>query len=140
MPGLLTDVNAEGHVEAIVRICESDDWNAYWTALDVRVYSFAAMALLEEATDLDVWEFCQSHDLLLVTANRNEQGEDSLEAAIKKLNRPSSLPVLTLARPKRLLLERAYCELAAIRLMEILLDIDLVRGTGRLWLPAAQRG
>ena len=31
--------------------------------------------------------------------------------------------------------ERAHAEDAAVRLMEILIDLEANRGTGRLWLP-----
>ena len=41
------------------------------------------------------------------------------------------------ADPKRLLGERAYAERVAIRLMEILLEVDRFRGSGRLYLPEA---
>src|SRR5947207_14902609 len=114
MLGLLADVTAEGHVEALLQICESDRWLAVWAALQVRVYNLEEAGLSKETDDFELWNFCQRHEMLLVTANRNERGVRSLQAAIEQLNEPHSLPVLTLARPKRLLRDRRYAELAAV--------------------------
>jgi hypothetical protein len=71
----------------------------------------------------------------LFTANRNQKGDDSLEATIRRENTPTSLPVLTLANAKRFEESREYAERVATRLLEYLLDIETYRGSGRLYLP-----
>ena len=76
-----------------------------WEALNVRTYDFAGPGLDREATDSGLWRFCQAHDLVLVTANRNAKGSASLEQAIRAHNTTSSLPVPTWADPKRLQLD-----------------------------------
>jgi hypothetical protein len=81
-----------------------------------------------------IWLRCQQDALLLVTANRNDERPDALETVIREGGK-DSLPVLTLANPRRIIRDRAYAELAAIRLMEILFDVELLRGSGRLYLP-----
>jgi len=43
--------------------------------------------------------------------------------------------VLTLANPGRIGRQRRYAELVAARLFDVLIDIDVLRGTGRLFLP-----
>jgi hypothetical protein len=48
---------------------------------------------------------------------------------------PDSLPVLTLADPDRIHREREYAELVVERLFEVLIDVNALRGTGRLYLP-----
>ncbi len=116
MPALLADLNAEGYLEILLQVCESDQWIAVWNALDVRVYNLQEAGLSTRATDLELWMFCQRHEMVLVTANRNRRGADSLQATIERLNRSRSLPVLTLARPKRLRRDRRYAERAAVRL------------------------
>jgi hypothetical protein len=45
-----------------------------------------------------------------------------------------SLPVLTISEPQRLLSSRAYARRVAERLMEYLIDVENLRGTGRLYL------
>lgn len=46
-----------------------------------------------------------------------------------------SLPVSTLADPDRFAVDRAYRDSAAVRLMDRIIDIELVRGSGRLYIP-----
>ena len=65
----------------------------------------------------------------------NDEGPDSLEATIRALNVPSSLPVLTIADPELVLASRDYAERVAIQVLEYLLDLDHFRGVGRLFVP-----
>ncbi len=58
-----------------------------------------------------------------------------MEAAIRQWNDPNCLPVLTLSDPRRVARDREYAEAVVERLIQILLEIDLARGTGRLFLP-----
>jgi len=41
----------------------------------------------------DVWLKCQAEEVLLITANRNDDGPDSLEATIRRHGTPQSLSV-----------------------------------------------
>jgi hypothetical protein len=70
-----------------------------------------------------------------ITANRNAEGPDSLEAAIRTLGTARSLPVVTIGDPDRLLRDRDYAQRAAAQLLEYLLDLENLRGTGRLYVP-----
>jgi hypothetical protein len=54
---------------------------------------------------------------------------------IRKHGAADSLPVLTLADPDRIGRDRAYAESIVVRLFEIFMDIDELRGAGRLYLP-----
>ena len=78
---------------------------------------------------------CQRAQVILLTANRNDEGPDSLAATIQQHNTTHSLPVFTLANDQRVLRDRQYAEAVADRLIEFLFDIDSYRGTGRLYLP-----
>jgi len=71
----------------------------------------------------------------LLTANRHDEGPDSLETTIRTLNVPSSLPVLTIADPELVLASRDYAERVAIQVLEYLLDLNHFRGVGRLFVP-----
>jgi hypothetical protein len=106
-----------------------------WDELHVGVQTFAALGLPPDASDADVWIKCQQADLILVTANRSARGSDSLEAVIREQNQWHHLPVVTIGDPERLGNDRPYTEQSAIKLLEILLDLDNLRGSGRLYVP-----
>ena len=72
---------------------------------------------------------------MLITNNRNEDSPESLEATIRQHNTPESLPVFTIGNLDNFRLSRAYAERVLKRLYEYLLEIDSLRGTGRLFLP-----
>jgi hypothetical protein len=108
--------------------------NSGWaTAVDVQ--DFERLGLPRDLPDVELWRICQERQVLLITANRNRSGPDSLEAALRALGTVDSLPVLTLADPDRILRDRAYADRVVERLIDICLDVDQVRGTGRLYLP-----
>ena len=135
MPGLLADVNADKYLDAVIAVCRSAAWRDLWNDLDVRVVRFSTLALPANAPDSEIWHFCQREGLLLFTDNRNADREDSLQATIVANVTPTSLPVLTPGNSQQLLSDRGYAQRAAIRMMEILMDVDRFRGTGRLFLP-----
>jgi hypothetical protein len=106
-----------------------------WTYLNLTVRFFPDLGMDRATPDRDVWRRSQEAELALITANRNEEGSDSLEATVRQLNARESLPVFTLADPERLVADRAYAERTADRLLEYLFDIEKYRGTGRLYVP-----
>ena len=77
----------------------------------------------------------QDRQIVLLTANRNHDGPDSLEAVIRGDTNPASLPVFTIADADRVLTSREYAERVILKLLDYLLDLDAYRGTGRLFLP-----
>jgi hypothetical protein len=103
--------------------------------LAIRVESFASLGLPENTSDATLWQFCQTQHIILITGNRNKAGPEALETVIEQNNTPISLPVLTIGVPPRVLSSRAYAERVATRLLEVLLDVEQYRGTGRLYLP-----
>jgi hypothetical protein len=135
MKGVLTDVNIQGQVRALFAILLGESWRDFWAAVNVPLRTFGDLGLAENAPDSVVWQRCQQEQLVLITANRNADGPDSPEATLRAHNTPESLPVFTVADPERVLHSKEYAERAAVRLLEYLLDIDRVRGTGRLYLP-----
>jgi len=134
-PGLLADVNVQGHVEVLLLVLESSEWAELWRSLQATAHTFADVGLSRDAKDVEVWRLCQERQLLLVTANRNNEGADSLEATIQTANTATSLPVLTLADAEKIRHSRTYAEQVALRLLEYLTDSENCRGTGRLYLP-----
>ncbi len=99
------------------------------------IETFESLGLDREIVDSGLWHTCQRERLILVTGNRNADGPDSLEETIRSSNTPQSLPVFTLANPRKILSDRAYATRVAIGLLEHLIEIDRYRGTGRIYLP-----
>ena len=101
----------------------------------MRIESFASLGLPANTSDAALWQLCQMQQIILITGNRNEDGPESLEAVLQASNTPASLPVFTISEPQRLLSSRAYTHRVVERLMEYLVDVENLRGTGRLYLP-----
>jgi hypothetical protein len=135
MRGILADTNIEGIMVHLGRIWLSDTWREFWFDLHLTIESFESLGLRADATDAMIWRTCQDLTLILITANRNADGPDSLEMVIRDENQPESLPVITLADARRVLRERAYAERTAEQILDYLMRIDQVRGVGRLFVP-----
>ena len=81
-----------------------------------------------------IWRFAQRQSILLVTGNRNYEGETSLQATIVKENMPDSMPVITISHKESLVLD-SYRQRVAKRLAAIIIYADDYRGAGRVFLP-----
>lgn len=82
-----------------------------------------------------VWRFCQAKGFYLLTSNRSEDAEDSLEATLRREGTPTSLPVFTLPLPDRVYHSPAFLERVVEKLLDFVLYADNIRGAGRLFLP-----
>lgn len=96
---------------------------------------FPHLGLAADTADSVLWRVCQERQLVLLTANRNHDGPDSLEATIRAGNTPDSLPVLTVSNAQRLQHSRDYVERVVEQFLDYLLKIEQIRGKGRLYLP-----
>jgi hypothetical protein len=134
MVGIMADHNIEGHL-VLLRIWTSNAWASLWESLECVVESFDRLGMPYDVSDRELWQVCQQRDIVLITANRNDEGPNSLEATIRDLNEPSSLPILTIADPELVLVSQDYAERVAIQVLEYLMDLDNFRGTGRLFVP-----
>lgn len=72
--------------------------------------------------------------MILLTDNRNIQGDDSLEQTIRNENTLSALPVITVGSLARLD-EKLYRVQCATRIAEIAVDLENFIGTGRIYIP-----
>ena len=134
MHAILSDHNIEGHFDALITNLKTGPWRKFWEELDIAVESFATLGIPTDTPDAALWQMCQDREIVLFTANRNKDGPDSLEATIRRFNLATSLPVFTLANPDRFANDRAYASDVAERALERLLEIENLRGTGRLFL------
>ena len=135
MPAIMADHDIEGHLQVLLRILTADEWREFWSELAYPIESFESLGLPYHTSDAELWQVCQARQIVLMTGNRSKAEPDALEAIIERCNTPSSLPVLTVGDPKRLLRSRDYAQRVAERLLEYLVDVENLRGTGRLYLP-----
>lgn len=135
MPKIMADHNVEGHLDVLLRIWTSPVWNDLWRQIGCDVESFERQGIAHDTPDTELWRFCQQQGIVLVTGNRNAEGEDSFEAAIQNNCTDETLPVLTIGNPARILTDRAYAEQVAERVLEYILDLEGLRGVGRLYVP-----
>lgn len=134
MPAIMADHDIEGQMHVLLRLLISVEWHTLWTELAVCVESFASLGVPTNTPDASLWQLCQTRQIILITGNRNEEGPASLEATIQASNTLTSLPVLTISEPQRILSSRAYAHHVVERLVEYLIDVENLRGTGRLYL------
>ncbi|MEX1027652.1 MAG: ACP S-malonyltransferase [Candidatus Paceibacterota bacterium] len=133
--GILPDANCEGHFAVVLRVLHDEERRVFWHYLNLAVPTFQDLGLAADASDRILWEQCQQQEVILITANRNAKGADSLEATIRSSNTPGSLPVLTLGNVERIRRDRQYAADVADCLLDYLFSIDDFRGAGRLFLP-----
>src|SRR5258708_39097359 len=96
--GILADINVDGHFHSLVKsFLFGDEWSPFWHELDLIVETFKTLGLQENTPDDLIWRLCQSQKLVLFTANRNKQGDDSLESVMLLESTLESLPVITVS-------------------------------------------
>lgn len=135
MPRIMADHNVEGHLQVLFTIWSSLAWGDVWRGIGCDLESFERLGIAPDSSDTALWELCQTHEIVLLTGNRNAEGADSLEAAIASRGTARSLPVITIGDPDRLLRDRDYAQRVAAQVLEYLLDVESLRGTGRLYVP-----
>lgn len=79
-------------------------------------------------------EICTGKPNDFIDRQSSNEGVDNLEQTIREENTTSSLPVVTIASLDRFN-DREYRERCAVRLIDILLDIENYKGVGRIFIP-----
>lgn len=135
MPVILIDANIEGQGALIWMRMQTSEWRDVAAELDVTLRTFREVGLDPASPDDIVWRFCQAHGYYLLTSNRNEDFEHSLEATLRREGTATSLPVFTLPLPDRVYYSPTFLDRIVGKLLEYIVDADNIRGTGRLYLP-----
>lgn len=135
MPAIMADHDVEGHLQLLIRIWSSEEWNELWTALAYNIETFPRLGIPTNTTDAEIWRLCQAQQIVLITGNRNAESEDSLEMTIRREADERCLPVLTISDPDRLFRDRQYADRVAERAIDYLQAIEALRGIGRLFVP-----
>jgi hypothetical protein len=128
---ILLDHDVEGHAKYLQAGLRETGWDRDVTVTFVRLYD---LGLSNDSSDQDIWRFAQRHRLLLITSNRNQENETSLQATIERENTPEALPVLMLSQANRLLLPD-YRQQAVHKLVEIIIYLENYLGIGRIYIP-----
>lgn len=128
---ILSDHDIEGYAYSIIGVLGAEGW---LDMVDLRLAIFTEVGLPFNATDREVWRFAQKNQMVLLTNNRNMDGEDSLEQTLREENTQSSLPIITVANVGRLS-ERQYRERCAFQLLEVILELDRHLGRSRIYIP-----
>lgn len=127
----LVDYNLDGYALIFLGILAKGGW---LDLINVRFVTFREASLSMDSSDKIVWHYAQANQMIILTANRNMKGEESLEQVMRQENTTDSFPVVTIGDLERLD-EFEYRELCVERLIEIILNIDNYMGVGRLFIP-----
>ncbi len=128
---ILADHDIEGHAYSLMGVLAAEGW---LEMVDLRLVTFAEAGLRLDSSDRLVWRFAQEHGMVLLTNNRNMDGEDSLEQTLREENLSRSLPVVTIANVGRLS-EKRYRERCALQLLEVMLEVEKHFGRSRVYIP-----
>jgi predicted nuclease of predicted toxin-antitoxin system len=128
---VLVDYNLTGYIVLFQGTLATDGW---LELLAIRFVTLQEAGLAADTSDRMIWQFAQSNQMLLLTANRNAKGKDSLEQTIREEGTATSLPVLTVGSLDRLV-EREYREQCSARLADVVLSIENYLGVSRLFIP-----
>ena len=132
MRTILSDHNIEGQTESLWGTLGTEGW---LSLIPIQWVNFQQVGLPISSNDREVWQFAQANQMILLTANRNMEDENSLEQTLRDENTATSLPVLTIGHQERILYDAAYRKRCAERLIDILLDLDNYLGTQRIFIP-----
>lgn len=127
----LVDHNIGGHAKVLAGSLSSIDLPELVT---VRFFTFQDFDLPIDSNDRIVWRIAQSKQMILLTANRSMEGEDSLEQVLREENTLNSLPIITLADADRFMSDRIYRTRCVSNLANILTRVEDFRGVGRLFI------
>ncbi len=128
----LIDHNLGGHAEILLGNLASQGW---LELLPILFVTFKEINLSIDSNDRVVWRLAQTHQMILLTANRSMKGEDSLEQVLREENTINSFPVITIGDANRFLVDRLYRNRCVDRILEILLDLEAWMGVGRIFIP-----
>ncbi|NEP59108.1 MAG: ACP S-malonyltransferase [Symploca sp. SIO2G7] len=128
----LIDHNLERHALILSGNLSNQGWVDFLT---IRFVTLEDLELSVESSDKVIWRFAQSNQMILLTANRQMKGKDSLEQVLREENMPTSFPVVTIGDANRFLSDSDYREQCINRLLDIMLYIENYMGVGRLFIP-----
>lgn len=131
MMTVLFDNDISGYRDLLAGTLRATGWAEYNL---VEFVTMPEVGLATNSNDREVWRFCQSNSFILLTGNRNQDDETSLEQTLRAENIATALPVLTIADRQRLP-EADYRERCVETLIAIVFDLPNYLGTARQFIP-----
>lgn len=131
MTTILVDNDLSGHLDYLIAAVREAGWEQ---DLALEFKRLRDCGLPYDCPDQEIWRYAQAQQLLIVTHNRNNKGETSLQATIERENVSSSLPVITIS-DKEKLKHPDYRRRVMARLIEIILYPEQYLGIGRIFVP-----
>lgn len=128
----LIDYNLQKYAAILLGKIANDGW---LDLISIRFIFFNDLDLPTDSDDRVVWQLSQDREMILLTANRNMKGKDSLEQVLRERNTPDALPIITIANLERFRKNANYRSRCADYIVEIALNIDNYRGSGRIFIP-----
>src|SRR5258708_3758010 len=101
MRAIMADNDIQGQMYTLVLLLRSETWREIWASLNLSVRTFEELSLPTDVSDATLWHACQKQEVVLITGNRNNDGEDSLQATIQTNATSTSLPVFTISEPRK---------------------------------------
>jgi hypothetical protein len=137
MPGLLADVNLQGHLPYLARVLAGLGLLDMLQEFGLALATFPDLGLDRGLDDRTLWNYCQANHWVLFTDNRNRDGENSLQATIEDSWREGHLPILTLANKGKFENSAAYAAKVAEDVADLLVGIfhDGIRDQSRIFVP-----
>jgi hypothetical protein len=138
MRGLLADVNVQGHLTYILHLLESLVLMVLLDEIGLRLVTFRDLGLDRGLGDRPLWEFCQRQEWVLFTADRNDDGPDSLQRTLDDSWFDGCLPVLTLSNKGRFEQNRVYEDRVAEDIATLMFGIESegqYRDRPRIYVP-----
>src|SRR5437660_12890597 len=123
MPGLLADVNLQGHLPYLGRLMDGLGLLEVLVELGLTLTRFPDLGLDRHMNDRELWNYCQANDWVLFTDNRNYEDENSLQATMQDSWRDGGLPVITLANKGRFENSENYATKVAEEVADILVIV-----------------
>jgi hypothetical protein len=128
----LIDYNLQKYAAILLGKIANDGW---LDLIPIRFLLFHDIDLPIDSDDRVVWRLSQEKQMILLTANRNMKGKDSLEQVLGEDNTIDSLPVVTIGNLDRFSKEASYRSRCADRIIDIVLNIEDYMGSGRIFIP-----
>jgi hypothetical protein len=128
---ILADHDIEGYAHVLWGVVQAEGLHQL---TPIGFATFADVGLSTTNSDRTVWRFAQAHQMILLTNNRNMEGDDSLEVTLRQENHPSALPVITIGSVDRID-DPDYRLRCATRILEIAAEIENYKGAARLFIP-----
>ncbi len=137
MPGLLADVNVQGHLPYLQRVLAGLGLLEMLHELGLALQTFPDLGLDRGLDDRALWNYCQANQWVLITDNRNREDENSLQATIQDSWREGHLPILTLANKGKFENSAAYAARVAEDVADLLIRVfhDGIRNQPRIFVP-----